>query len=223
MGGQTVGIDDRENYRKRNQQNVAATWTGREAYLLAAICLLAGMALGYLFRGSSSPVSSASSAAPATASTVTAPPASILDSQMPAGDSVDQLAAPYLSRVRNNPRDFDAFVQLGNIYMDHKQYSAAIDNYAKALEVRPDDVNVRTDMGTCYFYAGDAKRALAEFQKSLKIDPNHAQTLFNLGVVEQQGMNDNKAAVAAWQKLLATNPNYDQRAKVQELIAQARQ
>ena len=36
-------------------------WTGTQAYVLAVSCLVLGVALGYLFRGSASPVSGDSS------------------------------------------------------------------------------------------------------------------------------------------------------------------
>jgi len=42
-------------------------------------------------------------------------------------------------------------------------------------------------MATAYWYTGNADTAIAEFQKSLSYDPNKANTLFNLGIVEWQG------------------------------------
>jgi len=36
-----------------------------------------------------------------------------------------------------------------------------------------------------------------------------------------QGKRDADGAIAAWQKLLATNPNYENKEKVQGMIAQA--
>jgi len=38
----------------RNQNNSTA-WTATQAYVLAAICLVVGIAMGYFFRGSASP------------------------------------------------------------------------------------------------------------------------------------------------------------------------
>lgn len=215
-----MAIQDRENYRNVNQSAVPATWTSREAYLLAAICLLAGIALGYLFHGSSSPVAASSNAGAGSASATMGgvnPQA-----QMPTGDMVNQMAGSLLDRVKSNPADTDALVQLGNLYMDHKQIPQAIEYYEKALKLDSKNVNVRTDMGTCYYYAGDPRRAIKEFEIVLKDDPTHAQTLFNMGVVEQDGLHDAKAAIAAWQKLLDTNPQYEQRDKVQQMIAQAK-
>ncbi len=79
-----------------------------------------------------------------------------------------------------------------------------------------------TDLGTSYWYTGDADKALANFQKSLALRPNHPGTLFNLGIVEWQGKKDPKAAVLAWEKLLQTNPDYPQKDQVQMLIERAK-
>jgi cytochrome c-type biogenesis protein CcmH/NrfG len=41
-------------------------------------------------------------------------------------------------------------------------------------------------------------------------------------MVQWQGKMDADSAVASWQKLLATNPTYENRQKVEEMIAQAK-
>ena len=43
----------------RPSTNGVSGWTSAQAYLLAAFCLLLGVALGYLFRGSASPTTTA--------------------------------------------------------------------------------------------------------------------------------------------------------------------
>src|SRR5208337_5287626 len=98
----------------------------------------------------------------------------------------------------------------------------AIGYYDRALKLQPANTSVRTDLGTAYWYLGDADEAIREFQTVLKAEPTKANALFNLGIVEWRGKMDAAAAVAAWQKLLASNPNYENRAQVQQLIAEAR-
>ena len=80
-----------------------------------------------------------------------------------------------------------------------------------------------TDLGTAYFYNGNPDQALKDFDRALKVRPNYAQTLFNMGIVKWQGKNDIKGAVAVWNQLLQTNPDYPEKQKVQELLTQARQ
>ena len=104
--------------------------------------------------------------------------------------------------MKKNPSDYDALIQLGNLYYDARQYPSAIQNYERALTIHPENADVRTDMGTAYWYAGNVDKALTEMQTSLKYRPGHPQTLFNLGWVRWQGKADPKGAVEAWEELL---------------------
>lgn len=200
----------------------AKAWTGNQAYLLAAFCLLLGVALGYLFRGSASPA-----AVPAAASTnSTSQQGSGSGNQQadPAAQAaLAQASAPLLEAVNKNPNDFDSLVKLGNLYYDGQQFPNAIQYYERALLLHPDNPDVRTDMGTAYWYTGNAEKALAAMETSLKYRPGHPQTLFNLGWVRWQGKQDPKGAIEAWQQLLKANPDYPQRPQVEQYIAKAKE
>lgn len=194
----------------------AKTWSAREAYLLAMVCLFVGLVAGWLLRGSSSPMASA----PAAASAPTAPSAG----SMPSVASVNQEAQPLLDALKANPRDAATLVRLGNLYYDRKFWPEAIRYYQQALDVGPDDPDVRTDMGTAYYYSGFPDKALDQFNQVLKKSPNYANTLFNLGIVRRDAYKDNAGALAAWDKLLKNNPNLppDQVQKVQAAIAETK-
>jgi tetratricopeptide (TPR) repeat protein len=192
------------------------TWTSREAYLLAMVCLFAGLVAGWLFRGSASPAANAPAAAAA--------PSPSSGESMQSAASLDQEAQPLLDALRANPKDVPTLVKLGNVYYDHKFWSEAIRYYQQALDLRPEDVNVRTDMGTAYFYSGFPDKAIDQFNQALKVSPNYPNTLFNLGVVRRDAYKDNAGALAAWDKLLKNNPSLppDQVQKVQTLIAETK-
>jgi len=193
---------------------VAPNWSSGQAYLLAAFCLLLGVALGYLFRGSASSMPQAAAATQSTG-------VQIGNTQAQA--AMQQSVAPLLDAVNRNPADYDALVKLGDLYYDGQQFPNAIQYYERALVIHPENPDVRTDLGTAYWYAGNADKALAEMETSLKYKPGHPQTLFNLGWVKWQGKADAKGAVAAWQKLLKANPGYPQKQQVEQYIAKARE
>ncbi|HMK30885.1 MAG TPA: tetratricopeptide repeat protein [Terriglobales bacterium] len=197
------------------------TWTSTQAYVLALVCLLAGIAVGYLVRGSGS------TAAPPPASTQAAAPAGLPSAPQPTPEQMAHMAQkqvePLLARLKTDPKNAGLLAQIGNAYYDAQQYSDAITYYQKSLAIRPQDVDVRSDMGSCYFYTGDTDRAISEFEKGLKYNPSHAGTLFNMGIVKWQGRMDPAGALQAWEKLLQTNPDYPNKAKVEDLIARARQ
>lgn len=192
----------------------APSWSNVQAYALAAFCLVLGVALGYLFRGSASPMAPTSSAAV----TTNAP-----SEGSQAQAALQQSEAPLLDAVNRNPADYDALVKLGDLYYDGQQFSNAIQYYQRALAIHPESPDVRTDMGTAYWYSGNADRALAELETSLRYKPEHPQTLFNLGWIRWQGKADPKGAIEAWQKLLRTNPDYPQKQQVEQYIAKAKE
>ena len=197
-------------------KNQASAWTGVQAYTLAVVCLLLGVAGGWFIRGSQSP------AAPA-ANVDTAAPASANAQPTPEQmrKMADAQAAPLLEQAKSNPNDPSLLGKIGNIYYDVQDYPTAIAYYQRALKAQPSNADVRTDLATAYWYTGNPDSAIQEFNKALSYQPNKANTLFNLGVVQWQGKMDIKSAVATWQKLLATNPNYENKEKVQQLIAEA--
>ena len=197
-------------------------WTSKQAYTFAVICLLLGAAIGYLVRGSSGSDESGTAAA-----SMAMPASMSQQPQQPTPEQMAQMAAkqaaPLLEEVKTRPNDAALLARIANVYHDAQQFDQAITYYQRSLKIRPDDVDVRSDMATCYWYKNDANDAIAQYEKSLSYNPKHASTLYNLGVVRWQGKGDPQGAVKAWQTLLDTNPNYENKARVLELISRARQ
>jgi tetratricopeptide (TPR) repeat protein len=70
-------------------------------------------------------------------------------------------------------------VVLGNWYYDQHRWSEAISQYQAALAGGVDNPNVRTDLGNCFRFSGDAGKALEQYDKAQSQDRNHEQSLFN--------------------------------------------
>jgi cytochrome c-type biogenesis protein CcmH/NrfG len=207
---------------KKDAALAKTSWAVSQAYFLAAVCLVVGIALGYLFRGSASPV--AANAATSVSGDGTA--GQTAQAQLTAEQQkamMEKAVAPLLEASRAKPNDFDTMVQLANLYYDGRQYGDAIKYYQLAIKSQPTNADVLTDLGTAMWYQGDADGAIAEFQAALKYRPDHPGTLFNLGIVRWQGKLDPKGAVEAWEQLLKLNPDYPQRQQVQEYIDRAKQ
>jgi len=134
-----------------------------------------------------------------------------------------QQAPPLLERLKNDPKNAELLVNLGNMYYDAHEYKEATTYYSRALQIQPRNTTVRLDLGNAYGFLGNADRAIAEFQTVLETNPNQANALFNLGLVQWRGKMDAEAALASWQKLLDTNPAFPGKDKVLQMMAQARQ
>lgn len=129
-----------------------------------------------------------------------------------------------------NPKDRELTIDLANAYFDVGQTSDArsFDDartyYLKALEMKPDDVNVRTDLGLTYYYArpSDPQRAIAEYRKSLRLAPRDERALESLAtalisagqreeagrrIEELQGINPNNPSLSNLRAQLAQSEN----------------
>jgi cytochrome c-type biogenesis protein CcmH/NrfG len=127
------------------------------------------------------------------------PPAAMDESRLQA---IDELKA----RVRQNPDDINAWVQLGHQYFDADRPRDAIEAYEKALAGDPRNADVWTDLGVMYRRSGDPQKAVEAFDRATRLDATHEISRFNKGIVLFHDLNDEKGALAAWESLLAINP-----------------
>jgi cytochrome c-type biogenesis protein CcmH/NrfG len=108
--------------------------------------------------------------------------------------------------VRKEPQNFEALVNLGNLYFDANQQQKAVGVYERALAINPKNADVRTDLGIMFRGLKDFDRAAKEFRQAASDDPSHKNSRFNLGVVLQYDKKDIKAAIAAWEDYLRVEP-----------------
>jgi Flp pilus assembly protein TadD len=205
-----------ENARSAtNRQPITREAQYRETIIFTICGFLLGLTLGGLVIGpkvaqsklAGNPAASADGSA-----AVTAPATS------PAGGNpmvaVQQQLATLKEAIAKDPNNFEALVQLGDMYMDAAKFPQAIDYLARAVAIR-DDANVRTDLGICYKQAGQPGAALAEFEHAVALAPDQWQPLFNQAIVlNELHRNDEARAVAAkLEKMKPGDPD------VQKLLA----
>lgn len=196
-------------------------WTAQRALILMAVCLMAGVAGGWAVRGVQLPAQSDNknpSATPQGAVTG-APPVTPAPSADQLKALADNKAAPMIAKLKSDTNNLELLTSIGNLYYDAQQYPVAVGYYARALQIKPSDASVRTDMATAYWYMANPDRAIAEFNTALTYAPTNPSTLFNLGLVKWQGKHDSAGAIADWKKLLATNPNYEAKGKVEQMLS----
>lgn len=187
----------------------------------------AGALVGYLFGSSHHPepgpvVAAAAPVMPVPSlggGVMPAMPGAMPGMTLPNAD-MQQRIARLEAAVAADPKNHDAWVSLGNDYFDTHQAQKSVNAYAKALALKPDDPNVLTDQGVMYRELGQFDKAIANFQKSSKLDPMHVQSLFNLGVVYAQDMHQPDEAAKAWNKVLILAPTSQQAAQARQQLNQ---
>ena len=119
--------------------------------------------------------------------------------------------------VKKDPKNLPAWVELGNLYFDSHRPEEAIEAYRQYLAIKPDNPDVRTDMGIMYRNLGQFDRALEEFRKAAQSDPKHINSRYNIGLVLLHDKQDIKGAIKAWEEYLKVDPNSE---KAQRIRAQ---
>jgi cytochrome c-type biogenesis protein CcmH/NrfG len=198
------------------------TWSSVQAFSLAAICLLIGAFIGYAFYASGVPMKADAVQAPGMRPQAAEPAAAAAPPQV----SDEQLAATtreFSAALAANSNDLAALAGMGNAYYDAQRWQQAVEFYDRALKLDARNVDIATDAATAIWYMGQADQAIARFESVLRVAPNHANALFNLGVVRWQGKGDSRGAVQAWDRLLKSNPDYPQREQVEALLSRAKE
>jgi cytochrome c-type biogenesis protein CcmH/NrfG len=122
------------------------------------------------------------------------------------GGGVAQRIAVTEQLVAQDPKNLQAWIQLGNDYFDTHQAQKSIDAYARALALDPNNADVITDQGVMYREIGQFDKALANFEKASKLNPRHQMSLYNAGVVLAFDKKDAKKATEAWNRVIAIDP-----------------
>jgi cytochrome c-type biogenesis protein CcmH/NrfG len=164
----------------------------------AVFGLLVGWLLGARNASTQAAVPPPSAAAPAQAGVGETRTAAPLD---------ENRASELKKQADQRPGDGRVRVELANLYFDAERYGDAVPWYEAALERDPRNPDVSTDLGISYYYTNQTDRALAQFARSLSMNPRHTKTLFNLGIVRAFGKQDLPGAAEAWQQVLAISPD----------------
>jgi len=125
--------------------------------------------------------------------------------------------------LQKDPKNLAAWVELGNLYFDTDQPRESIEAYSKYLASKPDNADVRTDMGIMYRKLGDSDRALKEFRTAAQTDPKHVNSRYNIGIVLLHDKQDMKGAIKAWEEYLKMDSNSERAKRLQGQMEKMKQ
>jgi cytochrome c-type biogenesis protein CcmH/NrfG len=120
--------------------------------------------------------------------------------------------------VKKDPKNLPAWAELGNLYFDTDQPKEAIEAYSQYLAVKPDNPDVRTDMGIMYRKLGQFDRAIEEFRKAAQNDPKHVNSRYNIGLVLLHDKQDIKGAIKAWEDYLKVDQKSERAQRIRAQI-----
>ncbi|PYS89484.1 MAG: hypothetical protein DMF62_07090, partial [Acidobacteria bacterium] len=79
----------------------------------------------------------------------------------------------FLQNATVNPRDADAHVQLGLIYLDRRQEGRALDHFQKAIAIDKEEIDANYELGRIARKKGDLQKALDHFEVVVEQDDKY--------------------------------------------------
>ena len=88
-----------------------------------------------------------------------------------------------------NPDYADAYIIRGVAYRRQDNFSLALADLDKAIELNSDNANAYVIRGDAYFGKGDFNLAIEDYEKAIELNSDDAEAYYNLGLVWMQRQN----------------------------------
>ena len=142
-------------------------------------------------------------------------PLSATQAAAPAPAAAQQAAPPldeakvtaFRSAAEKDPKNAAPRAQLGDLYFNSERFDDSVKWYEQALALTPADVRVSSQLAMAYYYTNQTDRALQQLERSVKMNPKHAEAWLNLGFVRAFGKQDLNGAEQAWQQAVKIAPD----------------
>jgi cytochrome c-type biogenesis protein CcmH/NrfG len=192
--------------------------------LTIVIAVVIGFLAGYIYTNQVNWNAQRTPGAATAGEMPTVSPEAAANAQMPEGHppiNPEPTIAAMKAEADKDPGNLQKTVQLANFLYDNKRYPDAIEWYQKALKLEPKNPDIETDMGTAYYFTGDAASALKHFENSLRNDPRHVQTIHNKFIVLLEGKKDIPGARAALKQLESVDPQNSTLPSLRDMLQRA--
>jgi CheY-like chemotaxis protein/tetratricopeptide (TPR) repeat protein len=157
------------------------------------------------------PVQTAAATSPVAAPATAAPP--------PAAPA----AAPEIVRESAtappvDPNEYARALANGETLLKRGKYRAAVAEFRKAVELRPDSVPALLALGDAYLESDQLRNAVKPLQQAAQLDQKNARAQLLLGTVFQ-GLGRERDAVAAYRRYLDLDPRGEFAGDVRAIVA----
>ena len=112
----------------------------------------------------------------------------------------------FLHATRLEPGFFDAWAQLGTLYLGSGELDQAETAFQRALAAQPNH-EIENHLGVVYLQRQDYARAREHFEASIRLNANYHLPHYNLGVVKQR-QGDPAGAEQSYQRAIELKPDY---------------
>lgn len=122
--------------------------------------------------------------------------------------NVEAAVSTYQAGIILDPKNYDLYIALGDIYMADYDLDQAIRSYCDAITLNPDDARAYSKVGIALWEKDYLEEALVAYHKAVELSPKNEYAQNNLGILYLDGLADAEEALEYFEEAIALNPNY---------------
>jgi tetratricopeptide (TPR) repeat protein len=115
-----------------------------------------------------------------------------------------------LDKAKNEPNNFDAQMEAGNLYVKIQAFDKAQEFYNRAEQLKPSDYEKIVQLGNAFFDTGKFEKAEKWYEQALAKKPEDINVRTDLGITfVERDKPDLDRAVKEFQTSLEANPRHE--------------
>jgi len=122
--------------------------------------------------------------------------------------NIEAAVSTYQAGIILDPKNYDLYIALGDIYMADYDLDKAIHSYCDAVTLNPDEERGYTKLGVALWEKDYLEEALVAYHKAVELNPENAFSQNNLGILYLDGLADADEALEYFEEAISLNPNY---------------
>src|SRR5688500_8238548 len=108
--------------------------------------------------------------------------------------------------VKDNPANFELYVQLGMAHFQAGQFDEALAAFQQAIDLNPNAASAYNGIGRVHYHTGPVRTAIEAYEHAIALDHNYIDPYYGLGILYSAQLGDYDTAIDAFQRGLEHNP-----------------
>ena len=122
--------------------------------------------------------------------------------------NIEAAVSTYQAGIILDPKNYDLYIALGDIYMADYDLDKAIHSYCDAVILNPDEERGYSKLGVALWEKDYLEEALVAYHKAIELNPENEYSQNNLGILYLDGLEDAQEALEYFETAISINPNY---------------
>ena len=118
----------------------------------------------------------------------------------------DQAIVDAEATVKDNPGNFEAYVDLGMAYFHAERFKDAMTAFQQAITINPSAARAHNGIGRVCYHTGPVQAAIEAYERAISLDRNYIDPYYGLGILYSAQVGDYEAAIRVFKRGLEHNP-----------------